>query len=330
VVDFSTGISPLPPPAEIVRAAAEADLARYPHPSALPFRKAAAEAYGASPDAIVAGAGSVELIWAVARAFAGPGRIGLVVTPAFGEYEQALRASGADVVTVAMTSPGFETSIGDVEKALTARDRLAVVFLCRPSNPYLTAPSADDIATLARAWPRTLFVVDEAYQPLFEDVTPISPAPNVAVLRSLTKLFALPGLRIGYMMAAPAVAAAVQKALPPWNVSVAAQAAGAVAVRLAPSLGPGLRAQVARLRGSLERSLLEVAGSPERSGGPFLLYRRENASTLASRLLSLGVAVRSCASFGLPEHLRVGIRTEGDNAKLLDSWRTAALVSDRL
>ncbi len=117
--------------------------------------------------------------------------------------------------------------------------------------------------------------------------------------------------------------AAVQKALPPWNVSAAAQAGGAVAVRLGSTLGPGIRTQIAGLRRALERSLLGVAGAPERSGGPFLFYRAPNASTLATRLLSLGVSVRSCASFGLPENLRVGVRTDADNPRLATAWRIA-------
>src|SRR5947209_8700193 len=102
VIDFSTGISPLPVPDEILQAAKTVDLSRYPHPTALPFRAAAGELHEISPDQIVAGAGSVELIWALARAFGGPDRTGLVVVPAFGEYEQALRASGTRVHTVPM------------------------------------------------------------------------------------------------------------------------------------------------------------------------------------------------------------------------------------
>ena len=86
VLDFSTGVSPLAPPAALLDAIAGADLTRYPHPTALPVRQALAALHDVPPEGIVAGAGSVELIWALARAFGGPGRAGLVVTPAFSEY----------------------------------------------------------------------------------------------------------------------------------------------------------------------------------------------------------------------------------------------------
>src|SRR4051794_39847314 len=89
VLDFSTGISPLPPPPALVDAIRNADLWRYPHPTAGPVREAMGALHDSPPERVVVGAGSVELIWAVARAFGGPGRTGLVVTPAFGEYGQA-------------------------------------------------------------------------------------------------------------------------------------------------------------------------------------------------------------------------------------------------
>jgi histidinol-phosphate/aromatic aminotransferase/cobyric acid decarboxylase-like protein len=325
VVDFSTGISPLPAPREILDAARGADLARYPHPTALPLRLAVADLHRTSPDRIVAGAGSVELIWALARAFGGPGRTGLVVTPAFAEYQQALRASGADVVTVAMTPPRFELSVEDLQRALAvAGQRAGLVFVCRPSNPCLSVVPADELAAIARRWPRTLFVVDEAYQPMFEDVPETLPAANVVLLRSMTKVFALPGLRLGYLLASPATATAVQMALPPWNVASAAQAAGIVAARLLPSCGAAIRARITMLRRSLEHALLEIAGRPERAAGPFLLWRAPSADELARRLLEGGgVMVRSCASFGLPEHIRIGVRGDDDNAALVAAWRAA-------
>jgi histidinol-phosphate/aromatic aminotransferase/cobyric acid decarboxylase-like protein len=171
-LDFSTGVSPLAPPSELVAAVREADLSRYPHPTAQPVREAVGALHDAAPDRIVAGAGSVELIWAVARAFAGPGRTGLVVTPAFGEYEQALKASGASVVDVRMVAPAFAFPSEAVAAALAASP-IAVAFICRPSNPCLTSAPAGEIVALARRFPETLFVIDEAYLPLFEDADSI-------------------------------------------------------------------------------------------------------------------------------------------------------------
>jgi len=320
LLDFSTGVSPLPPPHEIVAAVRDADLSRYPHPTALPVREAIGGLHDLSPERVVVGAGAVELIWALARAFAGPDRRGLVVKPAFGEYEQALKASGAAVVSVEMSEPRFSFPVEEINSALAASP-IAVAFVCRPSNPCLTAAPADSLTAIARRWPETLFVVDEAYLPMFEGVEGMPLEPNIVVLRSLTKIFALPGLRLGYLLAAPPVAAAVQATLPPWNVSSPAQAAGVVATRLLPSQLPSIRALLAELRATLAERLSTVAGPPEQAGGPFLLYRIEDATTVVAALQARGVLVRHAASFGLPGHIRVGVRSEPDQQSLARIWR---------
>jgi histidinol-phosphate/aromatic aminotransferase/cobyric acid decarboxylase-like protein len=319
-LDFSTGVSSLTPPAEIVAAIRDADLSRYPHPTALPVREAIAPLHDLSPERVVVGAGAVELIWALARVFAGAGRCGVVVTPTFGEYEQALKVSGARVASIRMPAPAFAFPVEALEAALGASP-IAIAFICRPSNPCLTAAPAGELEGLARRWPGTLFVIDEAYLPMFDGVESVALAPNVTLLRSLTKVFALPGLRLGYLLASASVAAAVQTGLPPWNVSSAAQAAGVVAARLLLAEVGSIRARIAALRSSLAERLSRVAGPPERTGGPFLLFRSERANAIANYLRQRRILVRHCSSFGLPDYLRIGVRAEADQEILVRAWR---------
>jgi len=325
VLDFSTGVSPLPTPAAILEAARDADLARYPEPTAAPLRAAIAGLHGVSAAEVVAGAGSIELIWALARAFAGPGRRGVVLAPAFGEYERALAASGARVDLVRAEPPAFEWRLRDVEAALADSADApapALLFICRPSNPCLVSPPREFVAALAARHPRTLIVVDEAFLPMFGDgVEPIPPAPNVAVLRSLTKVFALPGLRVGYLLAAPTVGAAVQACLPSWNVSAPAQAAGIVAARLLPDEAPRVRAAVAALRRALADGLATLGLQPVGAGGPFLLYQRPDAADLCAALAERGVRLRHLASFGLADHVRIGVRPAPEQERLVAIWR---------
>ena len=295
------------------------------------MRAAIAALHGVSPAEVVAGAGSIELIWALARAFAGPGRRGVVLAPAFGEYERALAASGARVDLVRAEPPAFEWRLRDVEAALAAGadgPAPALLFVCRPSNPCLVSPPRDFVAAIAARHPRTLVVVDEAFLPMFsggdgdgDGVEPIPSAPNVAVLRSLTKVFALPGLRVGTLLAAPAVAAAVQACLPSWNVSAPAQAAGIVAARLLPDEAPRVRAAVAALRRALADGLAALGLQPVGAGGPFLLYQRPDAAALCAALAERGVRLRHGASFGLPEHIRIGVRPAPEQQRLVAIWR---------
>ena len=333
VIDFSTGVSPLTPPAAILDAARTADLTRYPPADAAPLRAALAILHDQSPAAVVAAAGSVELIWALARAFGGPGRTGMVVTPAFGEYERALRVSESAVVTVPLSGPGFELTMKALEDGFsrtfigastrTCAAPIALVYLCRPSNPCLSACPPALIAAAARRWPATLFVVDEAYQPMFDGVPALAPTENMVILRSLTKLFALPGLRLGYMLASPRVARAVQAALPPWNVSAPAQAAGIVAAGLVPTVAPSIRRQLAELRDTLQAGLARWGSIAEAAGGPFLLYRVRHAERTRDRLLQRGILVRHAASLGLSDHLRIGVRSPPEQSRLVEAWPTA-------
>jgi histidinol-phosphate/aromatic aminotransferase/cobyric acid decarboxylase-like protein len=294
VLDFSTGVSPLPPPPAVLRAIRAADITRYPHPTAQPLCVAIAARHGVAPECVVAGAGSVELIWALARAFGGPGRRVAWVAPAFGEYAQAARASGAEAM------PGDATTECDL------------LFAARPGNPLGDAPRIYG----ARA---RLVTVDEAYQPLSE-LAPFAPSENVAVLRSLTKFFALPGLRLGYLLASAWVASAVRASLPPWNVSQPAIAAGLAALTL--PVEP-VREAIARLRARLVDRLASIGVTPRAAFATFVVVDVGDAGAFSAAMLARGVRVRDCSSFGLPSLVRVGVRSDEDQDRLLAAWMRA-------
>jgi histidinol-phosphate/aromatic aminotransferase/cobyric acid decarboxylase-like protein len=316
MIDFSTGVSPLPPPAPILRAIADADVTRYPDSTARPLRERLAALHAVEPEQVVIGAGSVELIWALARAFAGPGRRGLVLGPCFGEYAQALRASGARCLELRPPAP-FAV---DVTAAEHAAHLSSIAFMCRPGNPTLRHEPPALIDALAARSPSTLWVIDEAYASMFDDLAPVPVRTNVLLLRSLTKLFALPGLRLGYLVASLPVARAVQLSLPPWNVSAPAQAAGLAACESAAEI-PAIRRELAGLR----QRLVERLGSERlvAQGGPFLLYRVGDAASFTRALDAAGCRVRDCTSFGLPEHVRVGVRPPADQDVLASAWPRA-------
>ncbi len=317
VLDFSTGVSPLAPPAAVCEALRAADVTRYPHPTALPFRERVAVAHGVAPEEVAAGAGSTELIWAAARAFGGVGRSVLVLGPAFGEYAQAARASGANVTELSCLRRPWRL---EAIEAAAQRASPSLVFVGRPNNPSLHVLDTAVIAGLAKCLPDALVVVDEAYLPMFDGVAPMAFSPSVAILRSLTKAFALPGLRLGYLVGSPPIAQAMRSALPPWNVSAGASAAGIAALAENEALVTG-RAEVGRLRRALCARLAAAGAHIEAAGGPFVLCRVPSAARFARSLLARGVRVRDCTSFGLPEHVRVGARPESEQEILARAWR---------
>jgi histidinol-phosphate/aromatic aminotransferase/cobyric acid decarboxylase-like protein len=223
------------------------------------------------------------------------------VAPAFGEYAQAARASGAAATAIAQLA----------DLGAGAAD---LVFVARPGNPTLARPA---IAPL----PRALLVVDEAYQPLCDELAPIRPSDGVAVLRSLTKIFALPGLRLGYLLASPSVARAVQASLPPWNVSQPAIAAGLAAI--AEPTAP-VRAAVRALRLRLCDGLRRRGARVVATDGTFVVVDVGDAARATALLGQGGVRVRDCSSFGLPSLVRIGVGDERAQDRLLAAWGALA------
>ena len=318
VLDFSTGVSPLPVPEAVLEALRAADVTRYPHPTALPLRLAVARNHGVDPEAVVGGSGATELIWALARAFGGPDRTVLAPSPAFAEYAQAARASGARLIQFPAPVPSARWEPDRVAE-LARRKEASLVFVARPGTPWPEVAPAEAIEALARALPDALVVVDEAYLPFFEGVRPLQAGCNVALLCSLTKVLALAGLRIGYLVADCVVARAVRAALPPWNVSAPACAAGAVALQQ-PQEMERTRTQVRRLREHLAGQLVAAGTRIDAAGGPFLLCDVGDASRFTGALLRRGLLVRDCTSFGLPRHVRVGVRLPAENVLLAERW----------
>lgn len=290
VLDFSVNTNPAPVPDELRRVIAAADVASYPDSDSRRLRQAAAEAYGVSPEQVVAGNGSSELIWLICLAFLKPGDAVLVRQPTFGEYERAARIHHAEV---------------------TSQPPAALTFICNPNNPTGEYTPLDGL-------PAGLVVVDEAYADFVEGrPTLIGPAmpDNLLVLRSLTKFSALAGLRLGLAFGQPPLIEALRRVKPPWNVNAAAQAAGEYALHH-PELLPDLTA-LAAARSELVDGLRRLGFAPQRTDCNFFLVPVDDAAVLRRKLLAQGCLVRDCTSFGLPDQIRVAVRAPADNARLL-------------
>jgi len=168
------------------------------------------------------------------------------------------------------------------------------------------------------ALPDTLVVLDEAFVRFIPDAwcSGEIAAPNLLVLRSLTKDYALTGLRAGYARGPREVIAALERVQPPWSVNALAQAAALAALQDEVYLQQTLAA-LAEATAELARDLAEIALPPLPSRLGFFLLHVGAAAEWRARLLERGVLVRDCSSFGLPEHIRVAARHPRDNARLV-------------
>jgi threonine-phosphate decarboxylase len=206
-----------------------------------------------------------------------------------------------------------------------------LVWICNPNNPTGRLwPRPEALAAWAGAYPRALFVVDEAFLPLTPQGEGRSLVPvagrlaNLVVLRSLTKLYALPGLRLGYAVASPEWAERVRAQVVPWSVNALAQAAGLAALSDA-DYERRTRIWTASEVPAFARRLAQAAGRlrPVRSEASFVLVELRGLTSAAAveRMAGQGVAVRDASNFvGLDErYLRVAARTAEENARLLEA-----------
>ena len=327
VIDFSASINPLGPSPRVLEAAQSVNVAAYPDPECLKLRKALGAVLNVEPQRILAGNGSTELIHLLARAYLRPDDSALIFAPTFGEYAAACRAQGISPVMVSPPSPELaeEQFLWDVQGAIdsisTLRPRL--VFLCNPNNPtgvYLGEP---DVRRIAEALQGIgLLVLDEAYVSFVEeawDSTTFLSLGNVVLLRSMTKDYALTGLRLGYMLASEEIVEQVRAFQYSWSVNAAAQAAGVAALAEPEQVEMGRNA-VREGKEYLVKVARSLAVDCAPAAANFLLLKVGRASELRLELLkNHKVCVRDCSSFGMPEYIRIGVRTMEDNRRLADA-----------
>ena len=327
ILDFSASINPLGPPQGVRGAVTSAfdRLVHYPDSTAAELRDALARRHGLLPGTICVANGSTELIYLVPR-LAGGAR-GLVVAPPFSEYAKSLSRAGLEVDYLDLSpADGFALSLDFLDRRLAQGYDL--LFLANPGNPTGALIPRDVVAEILRLCRSrgTFLVLDEAFIDFCEEesATPlVAQGDGAVVLRSMTKFYAIPGLRLGYAVGSEEVIARLSFLREPWSVNTLAQAAGLAC--LADTDYPArTRALVERERARLSAgigALPRLAAYP--SAANYLLVRIDAGPTareLAGRLLVERVLIRDCSSFrGLSERFfRVAVRGAGENMRLLD------------
>lgn len=323
ILDFSASINPLGPPHWFKNVIEETlpELSRYPDPFCSVFIRAAGEALEVPESQVVPGNGATELLRAIPMAIAA--KRGVVPVPAYTDYERALSLARLHVEMVPCDmGNGFSLNVDVLRKVIKPGD---MVYIGRPNNPTGHAPDGDIIREVAMECPEAVFVVDESFGGFVDGFdTLINRRPdNVIVVVSLTKLFAVPGLRIGYLVAGEAMAKKIRDYVPPWSVNSLAQAVGAKAMKDFDYMERSrkfVRENREKLAGALSR-IRSLYIYP--AAANFLLGRVEkegvNATGLYAKLLRRGIAIRVCGDFKRLDdrHFRVAVRDEAENRRLV-------------
>jgi threonine-phosphate decarboxylase len=338
ITDFSASINPLGPPASARKAFQNSytEVSRYPDPYGAELKEALAKRHKMRPEELLLGNGSTQLIYLLCFALR-PSKA-LVVEPTFSEHANALKLSGAKVRLLPLVADAsFKFSMEEFMAAWGKADDMA--FVTTPNSvtgQLIPRAEIEEIARIALIRRRFL-VVDEAFIDFAEGESVkqlIRDNPFLIILRSLTKFYALPGLRLGYLLAHSRRVAQLAAYLEPWSVNGPAQKV-ALACLADPNFGLKTERWLRRERIFLTQALIALKRfQPYPSSANFLLVRiandSPNALELRSFLLHKKILIRACNSFaGLgANHFRVAVRRRKDNRRLLEALRewTARLL----
>ncbi len=326
ILDFSVNVNPegIPDFLRGVIISGIANISAYPEQFAETAVRAAAEYHGISPEMIVFGNGTNQIIHCLPRALGIKNAI--IFEPAFSEYEKACRAAKVKITMI----PGTEKNsfVPELEKLDGLAKPGTAIFLANPGNPAGSAMKCRDILAASKRHCESLFVVDEAFIEYASPecaVTTEGLPENIIIFRSLTKFYGIAGLRAGYAIGNADHIIKIRKQIPEWSVNTFA---GAVAVEIFKN-GSAFREKTFRLNQERRAKFAEMLSQIndikvfDSQANYFLLHTGRPSGDVFPKLLrDFGVAVRDCSNFAGLEtggFIRVAVRDDSDNERLAHS-----------
>jgi histidinol-phosphate aminotransferase len=321
---------PVPAAREAFRAAA-AELGRYPDGGAVALREALGRRHGLGPERVVPGNGADELIRLCAAAVLDAGDAAAFGWPSFPSYVASTAVHGATALQLPLRdhTVDLDALLATCARPAPGGGRVRLVYVANPNNPTGTLLPRAEVRGFLDALPeRVMCVLDEAYAE-YADEEPEGPLlvreghGRLCVLRTFSKVYGLAALRVGYALASPEVADALDRVRPIFNVGQPAQDAALAAL----SAQAAVAERVAHTRSAREKlhATLAAAGlRPVRSQANFVYAETldGDADGLADRLLRAGVIVRALRGFGAPGAIRVTCGTDAENAAFARALRT--------
>ncbi|MFQ5680611.1 MAG: histidinol-phosphate transaminase [Candidatus Omnitrophota bacterium] len=301
---------------------------RYPEGSCLYLRRRLAEKEGVSPDNILCGNGSDEIIDIIIKAFVGPGEEVLTSQATFLEYEIVARINNRRVTTVPLKD--FRYDLEAIRKKIGRRTK--VIFIANPNNPTGTYVNKKEVADFLRHIPASVITVfDQAYEQFvdvddFPDAAKYIRGKNIITLHTFSKIYGLAGLRIGYALARRELIGYMQKARLPFNVHCLAQAAARAVL--------DDRQYLKDTRRAILKEKEYVCGQLRKMGVSYipsvtnfvLIDVGGDGYALFQRLLRQGVIVRDMRQYGLNGFIRATIGRHSENRKFIYALKAAFSV----
>lgn len=325
IVKLASNENPLgmSPKAKLAVQAAIDGIERYP--DQFDLIKAVATRAGVAQGQVVLGNGSNDVLDLIARVFLAPGRSAIFAQHAFAVYPLATLSTGAELIAVPARDYGHD--LAAMRAAIRPDTRL--IWIANPNNPTGNFLPYPEVRAFLESVPKDVVVVlDEAYNEYLPPADRVDVAgwvkefPNLVVCRTLSKIYGLAGLRIGYGLASPEVADLMNRVRQPFNVNNLALAGAIAALDDDEFLQASYelnRSGMAQIVAGLEKLGLEYI----KPHGNFVTFKAGDAASVNQKLLQQGVIVRPIAGYGLPEWLRVTIGTAAENSRFLEALEKA-------
>ena len=326
ICDFSANINPLGPPDWLrpVISRAVDSVVNYPDPYCKKLVKAIANHYNIAEEEILVANGSAEIISAIPQAL-GLTRA-VIPVPAYSDYEAACELAGMSIEKLDMTtSENLTLDLDVLENSIKGRE---LVFIANPNNPTGLSLDVNKLREFIKKHNDTVFAIDEAFIDFLKDGQSLISGrlANVIVLRSMTKFYAIAGIRLGFAVGSEELIGQIRKYITPWSVNAFAQQVGIRAIQDKQYAAKTVEI-VTLNRQWLYEELSKINGLYVYPGqANFLLVKianaQINAKLLATRLLETdAIAIRVCDNFdGLDEnYFRVAVKSQDDNQRLVEA-----------
>ena len=328
LIDFSANINFLGIPEEIKKALLKEieNITHYPQPQAEDFKKKLAKKLSLAKEKIIAGNGAAELIYLLLD-YLNPNKI-LLTAPSFSEYEKAAYKIGADIDFFHLKEEdGFSLEISKLKKNIERND---LVIFNNPHNPTGKLYCKKEMVTILKTAKKSdsFVLVDEAFIDFIKNykdyslVQELDDFDNLFILRSLTKFFAIPGLRLGFGLTNSEIITELEKRRDPWTVNSLAQVAGIKALDQKDYIKKSKNI-IAKERIFLYKKLRDINGLKvyEPSVNFILLKIKKGitAAKLRTKMGKKGIIIRNCSNFrGLNDKFfRIAVKSRKENRRLL-------------
>ena len=333
-IKLASNENPLGPgPRALAAIANAAQLGLYPDGNGFELKQALARKHGVDIEAITLGNGSNDVLVMVAETFLDERSEAVYSQHGFAVYPIAVQATGATARIAPVLGEGSAMPLGhDLEAmARLVNAKTKVVFIANPNNPTGTWLSAAPLqGFIAQVPPTTLVVVDEAYFEYVEldadypDASRwLAEFPNLIVTRTFSKAYGLAGLRVGYALSSPAIAALLNRVRQPFNVNSVALAAACAALEDHEHLARSVQLNRASMQ-QLQEGFRQLGVRSHASRGNFVLIDCGRPSApVYQAMLRQGVIVRPVGNYQLPNHLRITTGTVEQNQRMLQALQVA-------